>query len=173
MDNVTTVSGGNATLPAGLEIAMDEIVIPLPTPHSVYVQSVKLDIGGDGVQSPMHAGNPLPVNIMNQGSSLTVPIANSAIKLPLVLGVAVPLPAATMPATANGAIIFLQDGDLDQIAYRYDGADPDADIYNLMRSDTGGAYFSINSRAKLLGVRLMLRNDQALDGANLTVTYFN
>ena len=166
-DNVTTVSGANATLPAGVTVAMDEVIQNLVP---VLYQKVKLDIGGDGQSSVLSDANPLPVKIMNAGSSLTEPIVNSAAQVVLALNTPVSLPA--IPGNANGARIMLQEGDANEIVYREDSANPTATVYNLFRSSGGETYFVIDSRARLLGLRLMLKADPFANGAALTVTYY-
>jgi hypothetical protein len=168
LEKVTTQSGGNATLPSGVNIAGDNVLVG---PDTLFFQMLKLDKGTDGASSPINDANPLPVNVMNKGSSLITPIANSAVQVPLVLNTPVPLPA--IPATANGARIMLQEGDANEIVYREDSADPTATIYNLFRSSGGETYFVIDSRARLLGLRLMLKADPFANGAALTVTYYS
>jgi hypothetical protein len=170
LEKATTQAGGNATLEAGLSFALDKVTIG---PDTFSFQLVKLDKGGDGFSSPVSDANPWPVMVMNQGSSLLEPIANSAIKISLVQAVPKIIPLAQIPATANGAILMLKGADLDKILYREDTGTPDADVHFVWRSVVGGeSYLSINSRARLLGLVMLLDVDQSANGAEIVVQFY-
>jgi hypothetical protein len=66
-DNATTQSGTPATLPAGFQIATDDVA-------GVHFQKLKIDVGGDGVSLPLSNANPMPVSIQNA----SLEIANDA-----------------------------------------------------------------------------------------------
>ena len=166
-DFTQTQAGANATLPANFKPAGDFVT---QGTDSIFFQFVKLAFGPENAATAVDDTNPLPVRVMNAGSSLTEPIANSAVQVPLVLNAPVPLPA--IPASAQGARIMLQEGDANEIVYREDSANPTPDVYNLFRSTGSETYFVINSRARLLGLRLMLKSDPLANGAALTVTYY-
>lgn len=67
-DNVTTQSGTPATLPPNIIIATDEVV------GGVHVQEVKINVGGDGVDTLMGPANPVFVQVVNP----SLEIANDA-----------------------------------------------------------------------------------------------
>lgn len=103
-DNVTYQDTTLATPPSATVVATDDV-------GGVQYQRVKLDIGGDGVASPVTTANPMPIS--DAGGSITVdgPLTDAQLRAS-----AVPVSAAALPLPSGAATAANQATEITSLA---------------------------------------------------------